>query len=117
MKSSKISSASTSGKAAASRSRVLAGLQWAGLWVLMVAAMVAAGALLGALLFLLIGTLAGIGESPTARLLSGLYNGGFYLLIWAPGVSFVACLMLAHRRRRKLARQSANTLDSMDKKN
>lgn len=75
-----------------------AGWLWAWHWRLL--AMVLAGAVLGGLAYTVVGGLAGIGASAPERVRAGAFDGGFYALIWAPGISFVWCVMLGHRRMR-----------------
>ena len=73
--------------------------RWIGLWLGLVLLICLAGALAGALLFPVGGLLLGL-ELPVADMLrNGIMDGGFLALIWAPGISFVACLMWAHRKR------------------
>lgn len=37
-------------------------------------------------------------DLPPARMLvNGLKDGGFYALIWAPGLALVICIMRAHK--------------------
>jgi amino acid transporter len=76
---------------------------WCVGWLLLVVAIVAAGAVAGALLYPLFGTLLGMDLSVREMFLNGVLDGGFYAMIWAPGVSFVACLMGANWKRRGAA--------------
>jgi hypothetical protein len=73
---------------------------WVRLWHGMVFAAVATGALIGGILFSLIGTLIGMEPAPYNMLLSGLRDGAFYVFIWAPGASLIACVMLAFHGRK-----------------
>ena len=59
-----------------------------------------AGALVGALLFIVVGTLFGMDLTPAQLIRNGLFDGGFFALIWAPGISFVTLIIQAHKRRR-----------------
>lgn len=68
-------------------------------FVALVCTIVLAGALLGAILFFSVGKLFGMDYSTNELLQNGLFDGGFYALIWAPGLSFVALVMRAHKQR------------------
>lgn len=72
---------------------------WSGRWHGLVGAICAGGALIGGLLYPLVGSMAGLEYSVGEMLRNGLRDGGFYALIWAPGISLVACAMWAARRR------------------
>jgi len=69
---------------------------WLALWHGWLGLMVACGAVLGALLFPLGRWVFGVDIPWTQAVLAGLRDGAFYFLIWAPGVSFVLCVMEAH---------------------
>jgi hypothetical protein len=84
---------------------------WAGLWLLLVGALVATGGLLGACLFPLIGSAIGMDLGIADMVRNGLFDGAFYALIWAPGLSLVACIMAAHEKGRLAASQTAKSLD------
>jgi hypothetical protein len=75
-------------------------LLWPVRWLLGVLVMVSGGALLGAFLFPVIGTLFSAPYTLGELLRHGAYNLGFYALIWAPGVSFVWCVIKARRQGR-----------------
>ncbi len=68
---------------------------WFRLWAGMVTAIVATGAVLGVCLFVVVGALLGVELGLVGRVLAGARDGAFYALIWAPGVSFVVCCILA----------------------
>jgi hypothetical protein len=70
---------------------------WIALWHAIVAGFCAAGALLGAFLFVAVGGIAGVAAEPARLLVMGLRDGGFYALIWAPGIAFVLCCMRARQ--------------------
>ncbi|NBD38908.1 MAG: hypothetical protein GVY10_10095 [Verrucomicrobia bacterium] len=72
--------------------------RWVGRWHLLVLAITAGGAVAGCLLFVVIGSLAQLDYSLGELARNGLADGGFYALIWAPGISLVACVMQAYRR-------------------
>lgn len=71
--------------------------RWIGRWHLLVLAITAGGAVAGCLLFVVIGSLARLDYSFAELARNGLSDGGFYALIWAPGISLVICVMQAHR--------------------
>jgi hypothetical protein len=73
---------------------------WSVGWLLLVMAIVAAGAVAGSLLYPVFGTLLGMDLSVREMIMNGVFDGGFYAMIWAPGVSLVACLMAANWKRR-----------------
>lgn len=77
--------------------KVRIGLYWVGLWHFLLLCFISGGALTGALLFLVVGTLAGMDYSATEMLISGAKNGGFYLLIWSPGIAMILCFMKAYK--------------------
>jgi hypothetical protein len=78
-------------------------LGWCAVWSLLVVAIVAAGAIAGSVLYPLVGTLLQMELSVREMFINGVFDGGFYALIWAPGVSFVACIMGAHWKNRNRA--------------
>ena len=71
---------------------------WIVLWLGLVLLICLGGALAGALLFPVGGWLLGMDLTAAEMLRNGVMDGGFLALIWAPGVSFVVCLMQANRR-------------------
>lgn len=73
---------------------------WVRLWHGMLFSAVCLGALLGAALYPAVGTLMGMDRSAAKMLLSGLKDGAFYVFIWAPGASLVACVMVAFHGRK-----------------
>lgn len=73
---------------------------WVRLWHGMVFAAVFSGGLIGGLLFALVGALIGSKTASTNLFLSGLRDGAFYVFIWAPGASLIACVMLAFYGRK-----------------
>jgi hypothetical protein len=75
--------------------------KWFGRWLFMVLAICLAGALAGGLLFPLFGHLLGMDLGTGEMIRNGIHDGAFLALIWAPGISFVACLMLARRHKGK----------------
>jgi len=62
------------------------------------AGIVAFGAVAGALIFPAAGFLLGMDLEPLIMIRNGVLDGGFYALIWAPGISFVVCVMAIHKR-------------------
>lgn len=78
--------------------RLLAGLKWLAVWLGMTFGITLAGALAGALLFPVGGFLFGYDLGMGTMLWNGLKDGGFYAFIWAPGVSFVVCVMLIRNK-------------------
>ena len=87
---------------------------WGGLWLGLIAAICLVGAFLGGLTFPLIGSLLEMDLSAGEMLRNGLMDGGFLALIWAPGLSFVACLMWARSKRQKPSITMPNPLDTED---
>jgi hypothetical protein len=71
--------------------------RWIGRWHLLVGAITTGGAVAGCLLFVVIGSLAQLDYSLAELARNGLSDGGFYALIWAPGISLVICVMQAYR--------------------
>ncbi|MEX0324868.1 MAG: hypothetical protein AB3N33_02140 [Puniceicoccaceae bacterium] len=68
------------------------GLRWLGL----VALICLAGGFLGAVLFPIAGHLLGMDLATRDMVRNGVFDGGFFALIWAPGLSLVICIMWAH---------------------
>lgn len=96
-----ISSGSTAVKRVASvADQIKSVLFWSGAWVAGVLAICSAGALAGALLFPVAGHLLGMDLRTGEMIRNGAFDGGFLALIWAPGLSFVGCLMWGHGRSR-----------------
>ncbi|MGC9452065.1 MAG: hypothetical protein ACP5I4_11530 [Oceanipulchritudo sp.] len=81
--------------------RLVQAAGWFAFWLLLVAGITLAGAILGAVLFPVAGLLLGMDLEVPRMARNGWFDGGFLALIWAPGISFVACLMRAHRRYRE----------------
>lgn len=73
---------------------------WSGRWHALVGGITATGALVGGMVFPLVGGLAGLDYRFREMIWNGVTDGGFYALIWAPGISLVACVMWAVRRDR-----------------
>lgn len=78
--------------------KIRIGLYWISLWHLIVLVFISGGAVTGSLLFLVIGSLAGMDYGITEMIKSGARNGGFYLLIWSPGIALVLCSMKAYKK-------------------
>lgn len=89
-------------------------LGWSVGWLLLAAVIISTGALLGSLLYPIAGTLLGMDLSLREMWLNGVFDGGFYALIWAPGVSFVACLMAANWKRRNSDQEGSYPLDTQN---
>ena len=70
------------------------------LWNFRVLLIVSGGALLGAVLFYLVGTVFRLDYAWEALLVNGIKDGGFYALIWAPGVSFIWCVIEGYQQIR-----------------
>ncbi|NDV63066.1 hypothetical protein G0Q06_11430 [Puniceicoccales bacterium CK1056] len=68
-------------------------------FLLLTAAITLAGALCGAVLFVLVGMLWNMDFTLGELIRNGLFDGGFLALIWAPGISFVALVVQAHKRK------------------
>jgi hypothetical protein len=66
----------------------------------MLAFSVSCGGIIGSGLFLVIGSLLGMDYSVRGLLVNGFSDGAFYVFIWAPGASLIACVMLAFHRPR-----------------
>lgn len=73
---------------------------WGARFLIYVVLIVTTGAVLGALLFVPGAWLFGVDGSVGEIMRNGAYNGGFYALIWAPGLALVRCIMVAYQRRR-----------------
>ena len=71
-------------------------LRWLGLML----GAILTGGLLGSLLFPLVGTLLQMDYTLLEMARHGFLDGAFYLTIWAPGGSFIACVMWSQRRSR-----------------
>lgn len=78
--------------------RPLGWVTWPLLWLSGVAVGCSIGGLLGAAAYAIFGTLGGHHLAVPELALNGLKDGAFYALIWLPGGSFVATVILAHRR-------------------
>ncbi|MEX0330499.1 MAG: hypothetical protein AB3N64_03660 [Puniceicoccaceae bacterium] len=76
--------------------RIKSILVWGLLWFGLVGLICLAGAIAGAILFPVVGFLLGMDLSAGEMLRNGLYDGGFFALIWAPGLSLVICIMRVH---------------------
>jgi len=74
--------------------------EWVVLWHGMTGSVMFAGGLIGAILFLVVGWIFDWGAA-LGLLNKGFKDGIFYAFIWAPGLSFVACFMIAFGKREK----------------
>jgi hypothetical protein len=81
--------------------KIRSGLYWIGLWHFIVICFISGGAVIGSLLFVSIGSLAGMDYSAVEMLKYGARDGGFYLLIWSPGIAMVLCFMKAYKECEK----------------
>lgn len=70
---------------------------WLLFWHVCVMAIVAVGAFIGGLLFPLVGSLARLDYSLWVMIRRGLLDGGFYALVWGPGIGFVVCAIRAKK--------------------
>lgn len=86
-----------------------AAFSWLFIWHALLAAFVAGGAATGSLLFLVVGSLAQLDYSSAELLRNGARDGGFYLLIWSPGLAMVLCIMRAYHLARQAPRKSPDT--------
>ncbi len=77
----------------------LRGVAWAGYFLFWMAAIVAGGAALGAVVFPLAGLGFRTGYTAAELVRNGARIGGFYCLLWAPGIAVVLSVMRAYRRR------------------
>ena len=68
---------------------------WAGRWLALLVGICAFGAIVGGILFPAFGHLLQMDLGTREMVIDGLLDGGFLALIWAPGISFVVCLMWA----------------------
>lgn len=76
---------------------------WIRLWHGWVFLIMGSGALIGAILFPLGGFVLGV-DLPLMRLIQlGMQDGAFFSGIWAPGLSLVLCVMIAHDSFRSTA--------------
>jgi hypothetical protein len=73
-------------------------LFWGALVLVYTAALIAMGALIGLLAFVVVGTLAGMDYTLAEMAASGARNGGFFMVMWAPGIAMVICMLQARRR-------------------
>ena len=78
-------------------------LKWCLAWAGLTLAITIAGALTGCLLFTAGGHLLDFEMGTREMVWNGIKDGGFYAFIWAPGLSFVICLMLGRSRQVKNA--------------
>lgn len=76
--------------------------KWLVFWLGQTLGMVLIGALLGIVFFPLVGLAFGAPYSAADLMMHGAYNLGFYALIWAPGLSFILCVMRSHRKHHEL---------------
>ena len=84
-------------------SRLFAVFKWLSVWIGITAGITLAGAVLGALLFPVGGVLFGYQVEIQTMAWNGLQDGGFLAFIWAPGISFVICVMLIRNKYVKSA--------------
>ncbi len=75
------------------------GVTWAAFFLLWTTAIVGAGAALGAAAFTVAGLCFRTGYTTGELVRSGARIGGFYCLLWAPGIAVVLGVMRAYRRR------------------
>ena len=68
------------------------------IWHGRVLLIVLCGALLGSVLFPVAGLLLRMELTVAEMILNGVKDGGFYALIWAPGVAFIWGVTEAHRK-------------------
>lgn len=87
---------------------------WFGRWHLLVLLITLCGAVAGAFLYPLFGSLIGMDLSVGRMVRYGVFDGGFYALIWAPGISFVACLIWGKRRMSSNPGEAGKALDTGD---
>lgn len=73
-------------------------LSWAGRWLAYVLLMMLTGGILGCIGFLAIGPLITTDYSLRFLAWRGFYDGAFWFMVWAPGVSFVICVIQARQR-------------------
>ena len=78
---------------------LLVALVWVVRWLLLTIGICLAGALVGAILFPVAGHLLAMDLGTREMVTNGIFDGGFLALIWAPGISFVVCLMWARGSR------------------
>ncbi len=78
---------------------ILRDVHWSLYFLFWTAAIIAAGAAFGAVLFALAGLLFATGHTAGELARNGIRTGGFYCLLWAPGIAVVLCVMRAYRRR------------------
>lgn len=88
---------------------------WIVTGLLLMGAIVAAGGVLGSLLYPVFGSLLGMKLHVLEMAANGLYDGAFYALIWAPGISLVLCIMAAHHKMRMTRHNERKPLDTQNK--
>lgn len=76
-------------------------LCWVPRFLAYVVAIVGLGGVIGTILFPVVGLLLGMDYPVSHMALKGLHDGSFFFGVWAPGVSFVACVIQAHNRNRE----------------
>lgn len=90
---------------------------WVG-WVLsglcLVVLICLAGGLIGTVLYPLGGLLFGKELTLLRMMRYGFMDGAFLALIWAPGLSIVACFAGAHEKARLIRKLNGNDLDIND---
>jgi hypothetical protein len=89
------------------KKRILKGLPdrlpgWIGFGFLLVAAICLTGGLIGSLVYPAVGLLIGKDLTVVSMMRFGFADGAFWALIWAPGLSIVACIAGAYEKRRNV---------------
>ncbi len=84
------------------RSKGLSFIVWFFLWLGFSLLIVAVGAAAGGVLFPIGGWIFGYELAVRQMVRNGIFDGGFYALIWGPGISFVLCVMLIRRKLSKI---------------
>lgn len=73
---------------------------WLAFGFLLVAAICLTGGLIGSLVYPAVGLLIGKDLTIVRMMRFGFADGAFWALIWAPGLSIVACIAGAYEKRR-----------------
>ena len=72
-------------------------------WLVLTVAIIACGAVVGAISFPIGGIIFGYEMEIRAMIHNGILDGGFYAMIWAPGISFVVCIMILRKKSGRIS--------------
>lgn len=83
------------------RNKGLTFLVWFLVWLGISLSIIAMGAAVGGILFPIGGWVFGYELEVMQMVRNGIFDGGFYAMMWAPGISFVLCIMFIRKKSRK----------------